>query len=126
GVVAIFAKRMLEGKALSVYGDGPPVRDFVYVSDVVDANLMCIEKESKSGIYNVGTGEKVSINNLYKLLSRITGYKKTPIYQPPRKGELRKSWLDINKISTELGWQPKVKFEDGISKVVDYFKKGCV
>jgi len=124
GVVAIFTLRMIENKDVYIYGDGEQMRDFVYISDVVDANLKCIMKDGNSNeVYNIGTSKVYTINYLFNLISKITGYKKPPIYQPERKGELKKSCLDINKAKNKLGWQPKVSLQEGIYKVVDYFKK---
>ncbi|MFN3550921.1 MAG: NAD-dependent epimerase/dehydratase family protein [Endomicrobiia bacterium] len=122
GVVAIFTHRMLENKEVNIFGDGEQMRDFVYVSDVVDANIKCILSKINFGIYNVATQKAVSVNELFKILSKIIKYNKKPFYQPARKGELFKSYLDISKIKKELNWSPKVSLNDGLKKVVEYFK----
>jgi len=122
GVVAIFTNRMLEDKEVYIFGDGKQMRDFVYVSDVVEANIKCMLKDFEFEIYNVGTQKATSVNELFKILSKLTGYKKQPIYQPARKGELFKSYLSIYKIKKQLSWKPKVSLEEGLKKTLDYFK----
>jgi UDP-glucose 4-epimerase len=122
GVVAIFTNRMLEDKEVYIFGDGKQMRDFVYVSDVVEANVKCMLKDFEFEIYNVGTQKATSVNELFKILSKLTGYKKQPIYQPARKGELFKSYLSIYKIKKQLSWKPKVSLEEGLKKTLDYFK----
>lgn len=122
GVVAIFTNRMLENKEVNIFGDGEQMRDFVYVSDIVSANIKCIVNKIDFGIYNIGTQKAISVNKLFEVLSNIVGYKKRPIYQPARRGELFKSYLNISKIKKELNWVPKVGLKDGLKKVVEYFK----
>lgn len=123
GVVAIFTNRMLKKDKVFIYGDGEQLRDFIYVEDVVTANLTCMTKEVVSKIYNIGTQKATSVNTLFRILSKLTDYNEKPIYNPPRKGELFKSYLDISKAKKELSWQPKVKLQDGLRKVVEYFAK---
>lgn len=123
GVIAIFTQRMLERKDIYIYGDGKQMRDFIYVSDVVDVNIKIITKNIKYAVYNVGTGKATSINSLYNILAETINYKLYPIYKPARSGELFKSYLDISKIKKELNWQPKVKLKEGIRKVIEYFKR---
>ncbi len=123
GVVAIFIRRMLEEKEVYIYGDGKQMRDFVYVGDVVDANIKSIIKDIKYGIYNVGTGEATSINLLYRTLAKLIDYRLAPVYKPARAGELFKSYLNISKIKKELNWEPRVDLEEGIENVVKYFKE---
>lgn len=123
GVVAIFTKRMLNGEDVYIYGSGEQMRDFVYVDDVVAANVEFMKNKVEFGIYNVGTQKAVSINVLFNMLSKLTGYNRAPIYKPPRKGELFKSYLEISKIKKDVNWKPKVSLENGLEKVVRYFKK---
>ncbi|MCS7152220.1 MAG: SDR family oxidoreductase [Endomicrobia bacterium] len=123
GVVAIFTNRMLKNEDVYIYGDGEQQRDFVHVEDVVRANLICMTENVKSFVYNIGTQKAVSVNTLFKILSKITNYKKLPIYKPPRKGELYKSFLNISKAKKELHWEPTVSLEHGLRNVVEYFSK---
>ncbi len=121
GVVAIFTARMLKNEAVTIFGDGEYVRDYVYVKDVVQANLLAL-KEGISGVYNVGTGVGTTVNQLFKILSRLTGYQKEPVYGSHRKGDLRKSILDSSKAKKELGWNPQTSLEEGLALTVEYFK----
>ena len=122
GVVAIFTERMLKGEEVVINGDGEYVRDYVYVSDVVEANILAMEK-GDGEIINIGTSRGTTVNELFKMLKDITGYEKDPVYGPPRPGDLRKSVLDVSKAREVLGWEPKVKLEDGLKMTVDWFKK---
>ncbi len=121
GVVAIFTARMLKNDEVIIFGDGEYTRDYVYVRDVVQANLLAM-KEDIVGVYNIGTGIGTTVNQLFKSLAKITGYKKEPTYAPPRKGDLRKSILDISKARVELGWSPQTALEEGLIMTVEYFK----
>ncbi|ABV33647.1 MULTISPECIES: NAD-dependent epimerase/dehydratase family protein [Pseudothermotoga] len=121
GVIAIFSSRMLKGEDVHIFGDGEYVRDYVYVKDVVTANLLAMEKDF-TGIYNIGTGVGTSVNALFKMLSTITGYSKQPIYSSPRKGDLRKSILDSKKAELELGWHPVTELSDGLKMTVEFFR----
>ena len=120
GVVSIFVKTMLEGKQPRIFGDGEQERDFLYVDDAVEANILAIE--DGRGIYNVGVGEGTSINLLFDLLKDILRYKWRPIYGPARPGEIRKIILDSSRITNELGWRPNVELAEGLARTVDYFR----
>lgn len=126
GVVAIFINRMLNNEDVFIYGNGEQMRDFVFVSDVVEANIKCISKNLHFGVYNVGTQKATSVNKLFSIISKILKYKKPVIYQPQRKGELLKSYLCIEKIKKELGWYPKFSLQEGIEKTINYFKYGKI
>ncbi|HOJ89153.1 MAG TPA: SDR family oxidoreductase [Pseudothermotoga sp.] len=121
GVVAIFSSRMLKKEDINIFGDGEYVRDYVYVKDVVRANLLAL-KEDVSGIYNIGTGIGTSVNELFKMLAQITNYEKQPIYAPPRKGDIRKSILDSSKAKSELGWSASTTIMEGLMATVEFFK----
>ncbi|ABQ46437.1 NAD-dependent epimerase/dehydratase [Thermotoga petrophila RKU-1] len=122
GVVAIFTERMLRGEEVHIFGDGEYVRDYVYVDDVVRANLLAMEKGDNE-VFNIGTGRGTTVNQLFKLLKEITGYDKEPVYKPPRKGDVRKSILDYTKAKEKLGWEPKIPLEEGLKLTVEYFRK---
>jgi UDP-glucose 4-epimerase len=121
GVVAIFCERLLKGEKAVVYGDGLQTRDFVYVGDVVKANMLALEYQ-KSDIFNVGTGLETDINTIFDMVRSSTGSTEDRINEPARPGEQRRSCIDYNKISKHLGWKPQVDLEDGIEKTVEYFK----
>ncbi|MEM4368526.1 MAG: SDR family NAD(P)-dependent oxidoreductase [Candidatus Anstonellales archaeon] len=122
GVIAIFINRMLKNEDVFIFGNGNQMRDFVYVKDVVDANIKSIMIKKDFAIYNVGTGKAVSINDIFKNLKKLLNYSKSPIYKPPRKGEIFKSYLNISLIKKELNWQPKTSLQEGLKEVINYFK----
>ncbi|MCD6266873.1 MAG: SDR family oxidoreductase [Thermotogaceae bacterium] len=121
GVVAIFINRMLKGEKVTIFGDGEYVRDYVYVDDVVRANILAMEK-GKNVVLNIGTGRGTTVNELFMMLKSITGYSDEPEYAPPRKGDVRKSILDCSKAKEILGWEPEVSLEEGLRRTVEHFK----
>jgi len=122
GVVAIFANRMLNNEDLYIYGDGEQLRDFVFVKDVVNANVLCLKKDFKKIVVNIGTGEAISVNKLFYEMKKITGYTKKAIYKPARKGELFKSYLNNSLAKKILSWEPKKIFSNGLKDTIEYFK----
>ena len=122
GVIAIFAKKMLNGVPVTINGDGEYIRDYVYVKDVVKANLLALEK-GDGEIFNIGTGTGKSVNDVFNALKEHIDYDPDPIYGPPRPGDLRKSILDISRAQNILGWSPNYSFEKGIGETVKYFKE---
>lgn len=123
GVVAIFTSRMLKNEEVYIFGDGEHVRDYVYVADVIEANLLSMKPEI-SGIFNIATGVGTTVNQLFKMLAELTGYSKPPIYTEPRKGDLRKSVLDCSKAQEVLGWRAKTDLKTGLALTAEYFKSG--
>ena len=122
GVVAIFAKALLSGKTPKINGDGLFYRDYVYVKDVAEANLLCIESGANRA-YNIGTGVATDVNDICKLLAKSIGVKASPEYGPERAGDLRRSVLDITRAERELGWRPKHTLRQGLEKTVSFFRK---
>jgi len=122
GVVAIFIGKMLNNQHVFIFGDGKQLRDYVYVKDVVDANLKALIKGDNE-IINIGTHKTFSVNQLAKELAQITNYKNKPIYKPKRSGELLKSFLNITKAKKVLNWQPKTNITTGLKNTVEFFKK---
>jgi UDP-glucose 4-epimerase len=124
GVVAIFCKKMLAGEAITIYGDGEQTRDFVYVKDVVAANLAATAYD-KDGIWNIGTGKQTSVNQLAeKLVGLAKADGHTPgeiVHAEPRLGELKDSVVAIDKAKTDLGWSPAYTIEDGLSETLRSF-----
>jgi UDP-glucose 4-epimerase len=119
GVIAIFAKAMLEEGNIVIFGDGNQERDYVYVSDVVEANLLAIDNKI-SGVYNIGTGKGTTLKEIFLQLSSIVKSHKQPIYEPSRPGDIYKISLDSTKAFKELGWKPAVSQKDGLKTTVEY------
>lgn len=122
GVIAIFIKKMLRGEQPIVYGDGKQTRDFVYVDDVVRANLLAL-KSGVRGVFNIGTGKETSINQIFLKLRALTGAQVVKKHGPAKLGEERRSILDARKAGRELGWKPQVSLEQGLRKTVAWFHK---
>ncbi len=125
GVISIFAGLMLRGRSPNIYGDGEQERDFVYVSDVVEANLAAMY-HGDGRTYNIGTGEPVTINRIYSLLQACTDFHDEPVYRPRRAGEVLKIALDSACAGRELAWEPKVSLEEGLRLSVDYVRNSMV
>ena len=121
GVVAIFTQAMLEGRQPKIFGDGNQERDFLFVDDVVEANVCAIDRGDGLAL-NIGTGEKTSINRIYELLRGMTEFGLDPLYDSARLGDVYQISLDKSRAARELGWTPKVNLEDGLSRTVEYFR----
>jgi UDP-glucose 4-epimerase len=121
GVVTIFTQKMLTQEQPVVNGNGEQTRDYIYIDDVVDAHMTLME-ESAEGIFNVGTGRETTVNQLYRALAEITGYKQKPIYGPEKRGEQTRSVLDYGKLKRTLGWEPQVSVHEGLDRTVAYFR----
>lgn len=122
GVVAIFIQRIISNTEINIFGNGEQLRDYVFVGDVVQANLQGLKKGINETI-NIGTRKASSVNTLFAELSVITGYRQKAVYKPSRLGELQKSFLNTAKAKKILGWQSTVSFKEGLVKTVEYFKK---
>lgn len=123
GVVAIFINAMLKARQPTIFGDGEQVRDFVYVDDVVEANLLAMEKGT-GAVFNIGTGNATSVNLLFKKLKEILKFNKNPIYTQERKGETKRIYLDCEKAIEDLSWQARVDLAQGLKKTIEFFRKG--
>ncbi len=120
GVVAIFAERLLRGEDAVINGDGEQTRDYVYVDDVVAANLRAAETATP-GAYNIGTGRACDVNQLYALMAQAAGVDRPARHGPAKPGEQRVSCLDASLAADRLGWQPRVRLEEGLSRTVAWF-----
>ena len=121
-VIAIFASRMLTGKAVIVDGTGEQARDMLYIGDVATANLAALERGS-GGTFHISSGIAVTVNDLYRKLALLTGYSDFPHYGPSRKGDVYRIALDNSRSLRDLGWEPQVDLEEGLSLTVDYFRE---
>jgi UDP-glucose 4-epimerase len=118
-VFGVFLRQKLAGRPFTVVGDGTQKRDFVYVTDVADAFLRAAETEHSGRVYNVGAGNPQSVNRLVELLGGQV------VHIPKRPGEPDCTWAAIARIENELGWSPRVSFEDGVSRIlsnIDYWR----
>jgi UDP-glucose 4-epimerase len=122
GVVAIFTGLMLNGKPVTINGDGEQTRDFTYVGDCALANLLAIENPSADGVYNVGMNRPTSVNEIFNTLKDVTRYAQSANYGPAKLGETRFIYLNSDRIQNELGWKPTVSLRDGLAKTVEYFR----
>ena len=122
GVVAIFIQKLLNNEQAIVYGNGRQTRDFVYVDDVVEANLAVMGQETQ-GTYNVGTGEETSINDLLRILIAHTNSTCKEVHGPAKLGEQVRSVIDSNKLRQELSWEPRIELREGLKRTVDYFRE---
>ncbi|MDZ7373456.1 MAG: SDR family oxidoreductase [candidate division KSB1 bacterium] len=121
GVIAIFAERLLRNQQPVINGDGLQTRDFVYVGDVVRANLMALEY-GPTDVFNIGTGIETDVNTIFYKLRELTGSPMPEKHGPAKAGEQRRSVLDIAKARRVLGWEPQVSLDEGLRKTVEYFR----
>jgi UDP-glucose 4-epimerase len=121
GVIAIFTDKILKGTEPLINGDGEQTRDYVYVSDVVNANVLALNA-TKPEIYNIGTSKETDVNYIFDRINHYAGTNFTEKHGPPKKGEQRRSVLSFEKASEELGWQPQVDIETGLKQTTEYFK----
>lgn len=122
-VIPLFVEALRAGQAPTIYGDGEQTRDFTFVDDVVAANLACCTAPDAAagGVFNVAWGNRISVNELARRIGRLLGREIPPVYQPARAGDVRDSQADATRARTLLGWQPKVDFDDGLQRTVDWF-----
>lgn len=125
GVIAIFCGKMLLGKQPIINGDGNQTRDFVFVNDVIEANILAIKK-NKTGIFNIGTAKETDINTIFGKLKKLAKSKCEERHGPPEMGEQKRSCLDFSKVKRELGWQPKHSLEEGLEKTLEWFKQRTI
>ncbi len=121
GVIAIFTRAMLAGESVRIFGDGTDQRDYVYVSDAVDA-VVRVAQDGEPTVYNVGSGVGTDVNTLARRLSELTGYRREPAYAAAREGDLRTVVLDSTKAERELGWHRQVGLDEGLERTADYFR----
>jgi nucleoside-diphosphate-sugar epimerase len=123
GVLSRFATAFLEEEQPVVYGDGEQTRDFTYVDNAVQANLLACEAPGASGgVFNVGTGGRISLNQTLEYFRRISGTKLEAKYEPPREGDIRDSQADIALAREVLGYEPTIGFEEGLEKTFEWYR----
>jgi UDP-glucose 4-epimerase len=122
GVNAIFIGLMLEGQRPRIFGDGEQVRDYLYVSDVVEANRLALERGS-GAVVNLGTGVGTSVNQIVHTLRALLRFEGEPIYAPARPGEINRIYLDASRARGVLGWEPRVPFVEGLERTVAWSRE---
>src|SRR5205807_35054 len=121
-VIPMFAKAILEGRPLSIFGDGTQSRDFTYIENVVAANMLAMAAPDVSGeVFNVGCGQETSLYELAQQLGQVAGIQPRIDYLPARSGDVAHSLADISKARTFLGYQPPVPFHHGLKQTWEYF-----
>ena len=126
GVLAKFITQMLRGQQPTIFGDGEQSRDFTYIDNAVEANLLaCKAPAAKAAgqVFNVATGRRVTLNETVKALQALTSYKGQPDYGPERGGDIKHSLADISKAEAALGYRPKVHFEEGLRRTVEWYRE---
>lgn len=122
GVISKFSQTMLARKQCMITGTGKQTRDYVYVGDVVRAQMIAMETGA-SGIFHIGTGVQTSVRDLFKKINALTNAGQKEAYVPACVGEVMRSALDASKAARELGWKPEVPLDDGLKRTVDWFAK---
>ena len=121
GVVAVFSQMMFSGKQPHIFGDGSKTRDYVFVGDVVEANLLALEA-GDGRAYNVGTGRETTDDEIFSAVRDAAGVDVEPVYDDFRPGEVRHIALDTSRIRAELGWQARTPLEEGMPVAVAYYR----
>lgn len=125
GVLAKFITQMLSGQRPTMFGDGEQSRDFTYIDNAVEANLLACKapREEVAGrVFNVATGRRVTLNETFKLLQELTSFSGSAFYDTERSGDIKHSLADISLAEKHLGYKPKVDFEEGLRRTVDWYR----
>ena len=120
GVISVFADRLSQQQMPTIFGDGEQTRDFVFVSDVVEANMKAVLRDEPVGRYmNIATGYKITLNDLLRVFGELYQVECRPDYGEPRQGDIKESYATIEIAKTLLAWEPKVTLRDGLKKLCD-------
>jgi nucleoside-diphosphate-sugar epimerase len=123
GVLALFIPAVLEDRRPTIYGDGLQSRDFTYVRNVVEANLLACTAPGAAGeAFNVACGDRITVNSMLRQINQITGKHIAPIYAPARAGDIKHSQADITRARERLGYEPKVSFEEGLRHTIEWYR----
>jgi nucleoside-diphosphate-sugar epimerase len=124
GVLALFIPAVLEGRRPTIYGDGEQSRDFTYVKNVVEANLLACKASGVAGqVFNVACGDRITVNSMLQQINQITGKDIAPIYGDSRSGDIKHSQADITRARNLLGYQPKISFEEGLRHTIEWYRE---
>lgn len=125
-VVPRFIQALLEGQAPTIYGDGQQSRDFTYIANVVEANVLALRAApGLGGAYNVACGQRVTVGHLARTLAGLLGSQVAPVHAPPREGDVRHSLADLRRVQEALGYQPLVSFEEGLARTVAWARSAA-
>jgi nucleoside-diphosphate-sugar epimerase len=125
GVLAKFITLMLRGEQPTIFGDGEQSRDFTHIDNAVEANLLACEapaSEAAGQVFNVATGRRITLNETVKMLRGLTSYSGETKYAPERGGDIKHSLADVSKAEAHLHYRPKVNFEEGLRRTVDWYR----
>jgi nucleoside-diphosphate-sugar epimerase len=124
GVIALFARALIEGRRATIFGDGSQTRDLTYVDNVVAANLSAMERDVEPGVViNVGGGERISILELYRAMAELLGSDLEPVFAPPRAGDVKDSLASIERARALLGYAPRVGWREGLARTVAWYRE---
>jgi UDP-glucose 4-epimerase len=118
-----FFRWVLEDKPLTIYGDGEQSRDFTYVDDVVEANRLAFEKAVPGEVFNIGGGSRITVNAVIPILEEIVGREIEVNYEGRQKGDVRHTLADVTKAQKNLGYEPKVRLQDGLRAEYEWIKE---
>jgi nucleoside-diphosphate-sugar epimerase len=121
-VIPKFIQLMLRGEQPVVYGDGDQSRDFTYINNALQANILAAEGDVSGEAFNIGTGVRVTVNELVETLNELLETNIEPIHDDPRPGDVRHSHADISKATELLGYEPEIGFEGGLKQTVEYYE----
>lgn len=125
GVLAKFIPSMLRGEQPTIFGDGEQSRDFTYIDNVVDANLLACRApaiQAAGQVFNVATGRRITLNDTFRALQPLTGYSGEPMYAASRGGDIKHSLADISRAKAALNYSPRVDFEEGLRRTVEWYR----
>ena len=123
GIIPIFLNLVRQNKAVNIFGDGENIRDYVFIDDVIGITKKMFNKKTKHSIYNIGSGKGESINDVIDSMEKVAKKKINILKQPARDIDVRKIVLDVTRVSTEFGYEPKTSMQQGIKKTWDWLNK---
>ena len=121
GVIAIFSEQILKNKRPTIFGDGSKTRDYVYVGDIITANMTVLNNSGNGEIYNLGWGKEITDYEVFETVRRAFLSNIKPIFGQKRPGEIEHISLDSSKATKALGWKPKITFEEGVNLATKYY-----
>ncbi len=123
-VISRFIKRILNGEPPIIYGDGDQTRDFVYVDDVLSViEKTLLSKKTENRIFNIGSGKRYSVNQIFRILKELSGFEGEPEYKEARRGEIRHTIANISRAEKEIDWKPRISIEEGLKRTFEYMKE---